>query len=438
MTRSIAERVASIITSAIDLVPFNLSRKGRTEWELCSCPWFYDVTINYEKKRGKIPGATTLDEARTKYQLIAARLRNGQPAFEPVDPTPTGITVSQLGDEWLRLPRKRKPSVIETYRKDLDAHILPVIGSKLVTEVTPADCESLVLGMKRCRGDKPLSNSTRKKVARALHALFSFAAKPKQGYRANNPAVGLQQDISDPATDATADDPAIDPKDHTKYFTSEEAAHLLATCRTEFPKWYPFVLTALQTGMRMGELVALRYDRINWRGGYIVVDRAWVRGQITTPKNGKRRTVTISRDLRAVLYLRWRQHRTSELVFPSDAATHLDSHNFRNKPWTRLLRAAELDYRKPHAMRHTHDSLLLQAGKSPVKVAEESGRTVAETMKTYAHFLPGGNRDEAETLAGILNGTNTTTPKVVDTVSTNGLFRVRKGNDRHRPLRLVG
>jgi len=174
-----------------------------------------------------------------------------------------------------------------------------------------------------------------------------------------------------------------------------QGEHVLATCREQFPEWHPFVLTGLQTGMRLGELRALRYDRINWRGGYITVDRAYVRGRTTSPKSGKSRTVSMSRDLRAVLYLRWRRHRTSEFVFPSRVGTALEISRIE-RFWTKLMDATELGYRTRHAMRHTHTSLLIQAGVPPAKVAAEAGRSLEETMRTYAHFLPGGNREDAD------------------------------------------
>jgi len=103
------------------------------------------------------------------------------------------------------------------------------------------------------------------------------------------------------------------------------------------------------------------------------------------------------RELRALLRLRWREYRDSDrLVFTSQAGTPVDIGNFRNRTRREILEAAELDYRKPHAMRHTHTSLLLQAGESPAKVADDAGRSLQETMRTYAHFLPAPARAGVE------------------------------------------
>lgn len=210
------------------------------------------------------------------------------------------------------------------------AHINPALGNRLVTAITPDDCEAFILKVQPKRFARPLSIKTKKSIARTLHALFSFAVKKRK--RPDNPAAGLPAVVNDP--DASPDDGAIDPKDHTKFFAADEAQHLLATCREKFPEWHPFVLTGLQTGMRLVELLALRYDQINWRGGYITVNRAWVKSRLTSPKNGRSRTVSMSRDLRTVLYLRWRRHRTSELVFPSSAGTPLESSRLQ-RFWSR-------------------------------------------------------------------------------------------------------
>lgn len=66
---------------------------------------------------------------------------------------------------------------------------------------------------------------------------------------------------------------------------------------------------------------------------------------------------------------------------------------------------------------------MIQAGVPPAKVAAESGRSLQETMRTYAHFMPGGNRADAEVLAGLLGAR----PK--DTVSLQAGF---SGNKRQR------
>jgi integrase len=180
----------------------------------------------------------------------------------------------------------------------------------------------------------------------------------------------------------------------------------------------------------MSELVSLRYEHINWRGGYLNVQEAYVKGRSTSPKNRKKRTVSLSRELRARLRLRWREHRDSTRLVFGNGTTPVDFNNFRNRQWRDILEAAELDYRTLHAMRHSHTSLLLAAGENPVVVSAEAGRSLAVTMRVYAHFIPAPARTGAERLAAMLAGHK-------DTVSFRRAPAATSGPERPRRLEAV-
>ena len=94
-------------------------------------------------------------------------------------------------------------------------------------------------------------------------------------------------------------------------FTREEVTDLVATSRKHFPCWHTWLLCGLRTGMRAGELLALQWGDIDWRGRYIYVQRNLVRGTVTTPKNHQCRMVDLSSELRAVLRL-WRRYKSAE------------------------------------------------------------------------------------------------------------------------------
>jgi hypothetical protein len=74
-------------------------------------------------------------------------------------------------------------------------------------------------------------------------------------------------------------------------------------------------------------------------------------------------------------------------------------------------------------------TLFIQAGVRPAKVAHEAARLLEETMRTYAHFLPGGNREDAEVLASLLGRTHVSAKRVF-----SGLQRPRTATK----LRVVG
>jgi integrase len=63
----------------------------------------------------------------------------------------------------------------------------------------------------------------------------------------------------------------------------EEAAHLVAVAAAEFPHWHPWIVCALRTGRRAGELLALQWGHLDPHGGFILVQRNLLRGVLTPP-----------------------------------------------------------------------------------------------------------------------------------------------------------
>jgi integrase len=63
------------------------------------------------------------------------------------------------------------------------------------------------------------------------------------------------------------------------------------------PRYYPLFLCAARTGLRMGELLALQWQDVDWQGRFIEVRRNFTHWQLTTPKNGESRRVDMSREL---------------------------------------------------------------------------------------------------------------------------------------------
>jgi integrase len=198
-----------------------------------------------------------------------------------------------------------------------------------------------------------------------------------------------------------------EPKAMIHPLTREEAAHLAAVAAAEFPRWHPWVLCALRTGMRAGELLALQWPDIDWHGGFLLVQRNLVRGVLTSPKSHQRRRVDMSTQPAATL-LALRRHRRArclkkgvpvpEWVFPSLEGTALEERIVRHV-FTRMLEKAELRTIRIHDLRHTFASLLLQQGESVVYVKEQLGHaSIQITVDTYGHLIPGANRAAVDRL----------------------------------------
>ena len=184
---------------------------------------------------------------------------------------------------------------------------------------------------------------------------------------------------------------------------------LVETSRRHFPAWHAFLLCAVRTGLRLGELRALEWGDLDWRQRFLGVQRNFVEGAVTTPKSGRARKVDMSLQLRAVLRLWRRQQRAAwflhgrpfpDLVFPSVTGTTLDDANIR-KAVLAIVKKAEVRKRRSivHVLRHTFGSLLIQQGESLAYVRDQMGHaSIQVTVDIYGHLVPGGNRAAVDRL----------------------------------------
>ena len=239
-----------------------------------------------------------------------------------------------------------------------------------------------------CRA-KGLRTGTLQGINRALSTILTQAVEDE--ILPANPALRMGKYLRQ------GDEPIYEPDP----FTKDEVGHILSVAREHFPEWHPWLLCGLRTGMRAGELLGLQWGDIDWRGGFIHLERSLVRGALTTPKNHQRRRIDMSRQLRATLRL-WRRHQSLTWlkkgqhrpiwVFASTAGTALDESNVR-KAFNQILDKAELHRRGPHQLRHSFASLLINVGEPVTYVSRQLGhKDSAITLRVYAHWLPDDRR----------------------------------------------
>jgi integrase len=162
---------------------------------------------------------------------------------------------------------------------------------------------------------------------------------------------------------------------------------------------------ALNTGMRQGELLALKWDDVDLARGVLRVRRtlthsgkAFVLGEPKTKKS--RRTIRLT--AAAVEALRAHLSRQLEemervgslyepggLIFATETGTIINPSNLRNRSFKRLLKRAGLRPIRFHDLRHTCATLLLSCNVNPKIVSEMLGHSsIAITLDTYSHVLP--------------------------------------------------
>jgi integrase len=164
------------------------------------------------------------------------------------------------------------------------------------------------------------------------------------------------------------------------FFDFEEADRLLAAtepaCRT-------LVLVALRTGLRRGELMALRWEDVDLVARRLVVRRNYVRGKFTTPKSGRFRTVDLSEQV--VSALKAHRHLRGELVFCHETGRRYITGELRHPLW-RACRKAGLRHVQWHMLRHSFASHLTMRGVPLKAVQELLGHATIEMTMRYAHL----------------------------------------------------
>ena len=183
----------------------------------------------------------------------------------------------------------------------------------------------------------------------------------------------------------------------------------LKTIKDHFPRFYPLYLTDLRTGLRMGELIALKPGDIDFNNNFIEIRRNCVRGRIDTPKSGKVRRVDMSKELSHVLksYLAERKKETlkkgwkepPEWLFYNRAGNLLDINHLRRRVFYKILEKAKMRRIRMHDLRHTYATLRIQSGHNIADVSKQLGHhSINITVDTYYHWMPGNKKSEVNQL----------------------------------------
>jgi len=338
----------------------------------------------------------------------------------------------EYGDWWLENCAKGniKDSSYEEYERVLRVHLYPALGTKKFSKVTRKMVRELI-AVKKNEG---LSQSSIRSILAPIRGMYNQAIDDEDVYR--NPAARMGK-----FNKKTNGKQPINP------LTREEVAIMLDKAEANFAHYYPLFLCAPRSGLREGELIALKGIDLDFHGRFIDVQRNLSRGKIDTPKNGKTRRVDMSKKLAAVLKdllskkraaaLRKEMEKppgerrdavavvnavmedwlftTPEIIAKSEAAkrrrspgaknrggTQLDPSNLR-KVFNKLLVAAKLRRVRFHDLRHTFASLLIEQGESLAYIRDQMGHSsIKVTVDTYGHLVPGGNRQAVDRLDEVI------------------------------------
>ena len=294
-----------------------------------------------------------------------------------------------------------RESTFERYEYAVRPHIKPALERIKLKSLTPAHVRGFYREkLDGSEGSRGLAPTTVHKMHVVLHKALEQAV-----------ADGL---IPRNATDALKV-PRID-REEINPLTSEEANRLIEATRGADERLQALYVLAVHTGLRQGELLALKWDDLDLEEGALRVRRTLTHAggkySMSEPKTKKsRRTVRLTSG--AVAALRGHLERQmgemdrlgslykpGGLVFANETGGIINPSNLRNRSFKRVLKLAGLPVStRFHDLRHTCATLLLSSNVNPKAVSEMLGHAnIAITLDTYSHVLPDMQEKAAKAL----------------------------------------
>lgn len=317
--------------------------------------YYIDYYDNFNRRRReKIGPSITL--ARTVLKKRLVERAEGKLLDKKEVPR---VEFEKAADRYLEYSRtnKRAPS------RDITSinHFLPEFEGKYLSEITPW----LIEKYKKKRKEEVKGATVNRELA-CLKNMFTKAIE--WGWAASNPvkAVKLFKENNQ----------------RLRYLTRQEADLLIECCA---PHLKPIVITALNTGMRRGEILSLIWDHVDFENGIIMV---------VNTKNGERRDIPMNKWLTETLKDVKRQS-SSNYMFCNEKGERFGV--VRTSFESAVKRAGITDFRF-HDLRHTFVSWLVMSGVDLTTVKELLGHKSLDMTLRYAHLSPHHKREAVKNL----------------------------------------
>ena len=279
-----------------------------------------------------------------------------------------------------------KASTRKRYQSTLDLHILPAFGAKRLCDISTVDLQRFILH----KFDNGLGWETCNHLRNLMSKIYSNAKKWRY-FGGENPASGVEL----PEKLSVREKRALMPAQVALLLS-----HMREPVRT-------MVLIAVLTGLRVGEILALRWQDLDLEKGELRVEQAIYRGHFGTPKT-KRSKRKLPLPTRAVVALRVLAQRTAAsegqaLVFATRKGTAFSDTNLLLREIKPVARNIGLPWVSWHSFRRTHCTLFQLAGGSPKDAQAQLGHAdIGTTLNLYTAVLPEHQRAAVEKLSALV------------------------------------
>ena len=310
------------------------------------------------------------------------------------------ITLGEWLRRWLRdyASMNITDRTLESYNSIVERHLVPSLGRIMLSDLQPLHIQDYY-GEKRLNGRADgkggLSGRSIVYQHRILSKSLDYAVK--MGLVVRNVAKAVEK-------------PRV-AKVAMNTLSPEEVTRFLDVARET--EYFVYFATLLYTGLRRGELLALRWRNLDLRNGTLTVvetgyklgDGRYIIKEPKTPQS--RRSVTLSGSLVEL----FKAYRADQELLRIQLGISLNVDDFVfirpdgspinpgavSLAFGRIIKRAGLKHVRIHDLRHTHATLMLKAGVHPKVVSERLGHAnISITLDTYSHVLPGLQEAAAE------------------------------------------
>ena len=375
-----------------------MSRRGANEGAIYRRKdgrWTAVIHLGYEgarRRRKAIYGKTRQEVAR---KLTAALRAREQGLPQPAE----RLTVAAFLAGWLETVQPSvRAKTFQTYSYLIRLHIVPTLGRTRLARLEPQRLQQLYKDLSQHLS--PMSvRHVHSVLRRALRDAVRWGAVPRN-------VTGL---VTPPRAAAT----------EMKTLSPEQARRLLDVARND--RLGALYMVALSTGMRQGELLALRWGNVDLDNSTLQVRGTLQRADgalvVLEPKTAaSRRQIALTNEAVGAL----RRHRLGQneerlklgpawedrdLVFANEVGRPIDARNLVRSSFLPALKRAGLSPMRFHDLRHTAATLMLSRGVHPKIVAETLGHArVGITLDVYSHVTPTMQREAAAVMDEVLRG----------------------------------
>ena len=328
--------------------------------------WFCVYRVNGKQKWVK--GGVNKKQTEKKLIKIINEINDG--SYKEL----TEANFTDFSRYWLKTyaQGKLKASTLKSYVDIIEKHLIPYFCSSKLLNISASNIQEYV-SLKLSDG---LAPKTVNNHLVPLKEMFKHAVI--WGYLRDNPSQYVEK-------------PRVE-KEEMDFLTPEEIRLFLGEVNGEH---YALFMTAVFTGLRRGELLALQWGDIEFRTGNIAVRRSLYKGNFTSPKSKSSvRKVVMSPALAGVL----KKHKFQampnkhDLLFVNGVGNTIDADTLVRRQFLPALRRAGIRKIRFHDLRHSYATLLVSQGENIKFVLSQMGHSSIQTkLDRYGHLLPEKN-----------------------------------------------